>query len=465
MIKITQSTSGFVWLHRLFDLLIPFASLLFISTLIYQITWTSLYSFLGIIGSILFLISAQLNGIYNTWRGRPFLSSVKVIFKSWLMTWAVLIVLAFLFKESEHFSRLALTSWAVLTPAILILYRLILRTSLARRRAKGKGLNRVAIIGAGALGRRVASFLNKNIWLGLKPTHFYDDNDELHGTIIDGIEVKGYAKDACLDAYNQHFDTIYICLPLRAEVKIKQLLNLLSDTTISVKFVPDFFTFDLMHAQWIDMQGIPIVSVYDTQLNRTTSKMIKRVEDLLMSSIILIVISPLMLIIALMVKATSKGPIIFSQKRYGLDGKPINVYKFRSMTTLDNGVQVEQATKNDKRITPFGSFLRKTSLDELPQFINVIQGNMSIVGPRPHAIAHNEEYRQIIPKYMQRHMVKPGITGWAQINGLRGETDTIDKMQKRIDYDLHYINSWSVWLDIKIISLTIIKGLTHENAY
>ena len=172
-----------------------------------------------------------------------------------------------------------------------------------------------------------------------------------------------------------------------------------------------------------------------------------------------------MLIIATAVKLTSKGPVIFKQKRYGLDGKQITVYKFRSMTTQDNGPVVKQATKNDSRLTKIGGFLRRSSLDELPQFINVFQGRMSIVGPRPHAVAHNEEYRKLITGYMLRHKVKPGITGWAQVNGLRGETETVNKMVNRVEYDLDYIQRWSVWFDIKIIFMTVFGGLTNKNAY
>jgi putative colanic acid biosynthesis UDP-glucose lipid carrier transferase len=220
-----------------------------------------------------------------------------------------------------------------------------------------------------------------------------------------------------------------------------------------------------MHAKWTEINGVPIISVFDTPLSGKTAQLIKRTEDIILSIIILIMISPVLIAVALGVKLSSPGPVLFKQNRYGINGQPINVYKFRSMTSQDNGNIIKQATKKDIRITAFGAFIRKTSLDELPQFYNVIQGRMSIVGPRPHAVAHNEEYRKLIPKYMQRHLVKPGITGWAQINGWRGETDTLHKMKKRIDFDLHYINTWSLWLDIKIIILTTVKGFINKNAY
>ena len=207
------------------------------------------------------------------------------------------------------------------------------------------------------------------------------------------------------------------------------------------------------------------IKLKQSRANHIVCKFLKRSEDIIVSTIILILISPILLLIAISIKASSKGPIIFKQKRGGINNKEIIVYKFRSMTTQDNGSVVNQVTKNDHRLTSIGNFLRKTSLDELPQFINVIQGRMSVVGPRPHAVAHNTEYAKLISEYNQRTIVKPGITGLAQINGWRGETDALEKMQKRVDMDLNYINNWTLWLDIKIIFMTIFKGFINKNAY
>jgi putative colanic acid biosynthesis UDP-glucose lipid carrier transferase len=228
--------------------------------------------------------------------------------------------------------------------------------------------------------------------------------------------------------------------------------------------VPDLFTFNLLNSRWVDYQGITAISIYETPFAGLDS-VLKRLEDIVLSIIILILISPIMLLIALLIKLTSPGPVLFYQDRYGADGHQIKVRKFRSMTTVENGAEIKQATKGDKRMTPLGAFLRKTSLDELPQFFNTLFGSMSIVGPRPHAVAHNEEYRKKIQGYMLRHKVKPGITGLAQINGFRGETDTLDKMEGRIRYDLEYIQAWSIALDLKIIFLTIFKGFVNKNAY
>jgi len=228
--------------------------------------------------------------------------------------------------------------------------------------------------------------------------------------------------------------------------------------------VPDVFAFDLLNARMTDLKGLPTISIYDTPMVGG-HKLVKRLQDIILGSAILLLISPVLLVIACAIKFTSKGDVLFKQDRYGIDGKKIKVWKFRSMTVADNANVVVQAKKNDSRITPLGAFLRRTSLDELPQFFNVLQGSMSIVGPRPHAVAHNEEYRKLIQGYMLRHKMKPGITGWAQVNGWRGETDTLEKMQKRIEYDLDYIHSWSLYWDLKIVFLTIFKGFINKNAY
>ncbi|HCA9408349.1 TPA: undecaprenyl-phosphate glucose phosphotransferase, partial [Klebsiella pneumoniae] len=248
------------------------------------------------------------------------------------------------------------------------------------------------------------------------------------------------------------------------EKEMKELIRSLTDTTCSVILIPDIFTFNILQSRTEDVNGVPVVPLFDTPLNGI-NMVFKRLEDIILAAIIILLISPILLVIAAVVKATSPGPVIFKQTRYGMDGKPIKVWKFRTMKVMENDDTVKQATKNDVRVTRVGSFLRKTSLDELPQFFNVLFGGMSIVGPRPHAVAHNEQYRNLIEGYMLRHKVKPGITGWAQINGWRGETDTLDKMQKRVEFDLEYIREWNIWLDLKIIFLTIFKGFVNKSAY
>ena len=462
--RILPDRSLFVWVHRAIDLVLPFL-LLSLIVFIFNIHFHERYQIMGAVAGVLLVLTSEFTGLYGNWRGRSIFHSTKLIMQAWLLTWAILIILAFWYKDASNFSRLAVTSWAILVMFGLITYRVAIRSLLIIVRDSSQSNKSIAIIGAGKVGQQLAKNINENSWMGYKVTAFYDDNPDLLDKKINEIPVKGEIDSVAEDTKNKMYDEVYICLPLWADLKIKHLLDQLTDTTAIVKYVPDLFTFDLMHAKLQEIKGMPIFSVFDTPLSSKSSQLIKRIEDVILSVLILFLIAPVLLVISVAIKLNSAGPVIFKQKRYGLNGKEIKVYKFRSMTTQDNGAIVKQAVKGDARITSIGAFLRKTSLDELPQFINVLQGKMSIVGPRPHAVAHNEEYRKIVPKYMQRHLVKPGITGWAQINGWRGETDTIEKMEKRVEFDLHYINSWSLWLDIKIIILTVFKGFVNKNAY
>lgn len=257
---------------------------------------------------------------------------------------------------------------------------------------------------------------------------------------------------------------VYITLPMNRLPRMQALMEALHDTTVSIYFVPDVFLFDLIQARIDNIAGVPVIGVRESPFININS-FNKRVLDIVLSVLILPLISPLLLAVAIGVKLSSRGPVIFRQRRYGLEGEEIYVYKFRSMTVREDGIDVRQATRHDARITKFGAFIRKTSIDELPQFINVLQGRMSIVGPRPHAVAHNEMYRNLISGYMIRHKVKPGITGWAQVNGLRGETDVVEKMEQRVQFDLAYLRNWSISFDLRIIVSTVAVLFKGENAY
>jgi putative colanic acid biosynthesis UDP-glucose lipid carrier transferase len=251
---------------------------------------------------------------------------------------------------------------------------------------------------------------------------------------------------------------------MRPDERLTRLLDALKDTTASVYFVPDIFMFDLMQAQVCEIDGIPMLAVCETPFSGLNG-VLKRASDIAFSSVLLLLLWPLLLAIAIGVRSTSPGPVLFRQRRYGMYGEAISVYKFRTMTVCEDGATVVQAQRNDSRVTPFGAFLRRTSLDELPQLFNVLLGSMSLVGPRPHAVSHNEEYRRIIDGYMLRHKVRPGITGWAQVNGYRGETDTVDKMQRRVEYDLDYLRNWSLGLDLVILMRTATLVWRDRNAY
>jgi putative colanic acid biosynthesis UDP-glucose lipid carrier transferase len=314
-------------------------------------------------------------------------------------------------------------------------------------RMQGANARTYIIFGSAENGQLLQQKINQTPWTGLSHTGTTENYDEL----VERINEK-------------HIDYVFIANAENNPENTRKVIAGLSDSTASVYIVPQLFLYNAFDAGWVTLGNTPMITVNDHPFYGSYW-LLKKLEDLILGIIIFLIALPIMLLIAIAIKLTSKGPVLFKQRRYGLNGEVIQVLKFRTMKTMDDGVVVVQASKDDPRITPLGRILRKTSLDELPQFWNVLQGTMSIVGPRPHAIAHNEEYRQLIEGYMLRHKVKPGITGWAQVNGLRGETETLDKMKSRIDYDLYYINHWSIWFDLKIILMTIINGFTGKTAY
>jgi putative colanic acid biosynthesis UDP-glucose lipid carrier transferase len=325
-------------------------------------------------------------------------------------------------------------------------------------------MQRAIIVGMNEQGLALASKLKGSPYSPIELTGFVDSRSTARLNPDVPFAVLGNLEQLAAIVKAQRVQLIYLSLPMASQPRILQILDELKDTTASIYFVPDMFVTDLVQGHPGSVCGMPVISVCETPFKGFDGA-VKRVSDIVFSIVILLLIAPILLAVAIAVKWTSPGPVIFKQRRYGLDGEEILVYKFRSMTVTEDGGTIQQAQKNDNRITPLGAILRKTSLDELPQFINVLQGRMSIVGPRPHAVAHNELYRKLIKGYMVRHKVKPGITGWAQVNGFRGETETLDKMQGRIDYDLDYLRNWSLKLDIHIIFKTVRLVVKDRQAY
>lgn len=321
---------------------------------------------------------------------------------------------------------------------------------------------RYVIVGANELGtelrRRAETFGNKT-FLG-----FFDDRSAERLPRDCVPDLKGKMRDLRIFVQEQGIDAVYITLPVATNERVLGLIRELRDTTVSVYVVPVLMSLDAIQPRMMEIDGLPVVSIYDTPLHGA-SALAKRAADFAFALLGLLAIWPLLLLIAIGVKLSSPGPVLFKQRRYGLHGEEIRVYKFRSMSVCEDGAQVVQATRTDARVTRFGAFLRRTSLDELPQIINVLQGRMSLVGPRPHAVAHNEQYRKLIEGYMFRHKVRPGITGWAQVNGLRGETRTVDRMRERIEFDLEYLRNWSLWMDCKIILRTMRLLVSDAQAY
>ncbi len=459
---IRPQSSSLILVYRASDCLLVFAALQLCGWLL-DIPLHDPYTLAASWAMVLFLLVAEIKGLYTSWRLDLMRHEIKHALWVWFAVACSLVILAFLTKTSELFSRRVIMLWMVLTPVLLVSLRFFVRLVIRDLRRSGRNTRTLAFAGAGSLAQKMSKMVEAAPWLGLRVVGVYDDHAQ-DGQPAAGLSVRGNLSSLVEDSRTGKVDYVYITLPMQDDKCISQLITSLADTTASVYVVPDYFVFDLLHARWLSMNGIPIVGVFESPFLGVDG-WLKRAEDLVLGSLILLLVAPLMLLIALGVKLTSPGPVIFKQRRYGLNGEVIDVWKFRSMSVCENGAQVSQATKNDPRVTRFGAFLRSTSLDELPQFINVLQGGMSIVGPRPHAVSHNEQYRRLIYGYMLRHKVKPGITGWAQVNGWRGETDTLEKMQKRVDFDLTYVRNWSLWLDIVIVFRTLLVGFSGKNVY
>ncbi|MCQ8876514.1 undecaprenyl-phosphate glucose phosphotransferase [Pseudoalteromonas shioyasakiensis] len=458
------SSSSDANFYRLFDLLSLYTSFQ-IANFIYNIHFNSAYLAAALSITISYMYCAEILSTYRSWRAGKFRTMVFCSWSSLVIAFSLMFIILFVFKLTDVLSRKELAIWFFFSLVLLFIWRLVVHLYKRNRRRLGLNLRNVAIVGATEGAAYLHEEIMKNNELGFKFMGFYDDRKpERLFNQASNYTVEGTIQSAIDKAREGTINILYIALPLKAEKRIADILLQLGNTTVDVHVIPDFLLSNLIHARIEHVGNLDTLSVFESPLIGA-QEFIKRTEDIIVSSIILLLISPLLLVIAAAVKFTSPGNIIFKQDRYGLDGRKIKVWKFRSMSVTENSDVVTQATKNDARITKVGGFLRRTSLDELPQFINVLKGDMSIVGPRPHAVAHNEEYRSKVDFYMLRHKAKPGITGWAQINGWRGETDTLNKMEKRVEFDLHYIKHWSLWFDIKIIFLTIFKGFKNANAY
>jgi putative colanic acid biosynthesis UDP-glucose lipid carrier transferase len=421
----------------------------------------------ALLGLLAYIVAAQTFGAPDRrnaslsdnadWR---FPATCARVLVRWATVVAVLLFIGFVFKVSSRFPRLVVLSWFTLTPFALLGAH-ALRRKAARWLVESTGSPvRHIIIGANQCGFELARRLPHRDFLG-----FFDfRNRDRLAQVMDPDQLAGHCKDVAEFVRGHSVAKIYIAIPLSNVPRMDTLMRELRDTTASIYFVPDLFAFDTIQARLVEINGMPALSVCDTPLQGMDA-VLKRAVDVVFSALAILAIWPMMLAIAVAIKCSSPGPVLFKQRRYGLNGDEILVYKFRSMTVCEDGAVVRQVTKHDRRVTTVGSFLRRSSLDELPQIFNVLQGRMSLVGPRPHAVAHNEQYRKLISGYMTRHKVRPGITGWAQVSGFRGETETLEKMRERIHCDIEYLRHWSLWLDLKIMMLTAFALLRGRNAY
>ncbi|MEN3110945.1 undecaprenyl-phosphate glucose phosphotransferase [Uliginosibacterium paludis] len=431
-------------------------AMLYVSTVLHGETFGRQYFALALL-TFLLLFPGILRISENHWR-----MAAKASL-AWMLLCGTLMLIGHVTHFSEYFNASVILTWQVSTLGVLLVAHEIARQWLTRTLAHNA--SRVVIVGANDTGIELASHFEQDRYVGSRFLGFFDDRPrERMGlqignrTVLGNLEdLSGYVKD---NAVNQ----IYIALPMASQPRILSLLQQLRDTTASIYFVPDLFVTELIQGRVEHVSGIPAVAVCESPFTGING-IIKRAEDLIIGGLIVLMISPLLAAVALAVRLSSPGPVIFAQRRYGLDGKEVIVYKFRSMTVTEDGDKAyTQVSKGDARVTKVGAFIRKTSLDELPQFINVLQGRMSIVGPRPHAVAVNEKYRTQISGYMVRHKVRPGITGWAQVNGYRGGDD-LEHMTKRIYYDLQYLRNWSLALDLRIILRTVGLVAKDSSAY
>lgn len=453
-----------VRLCSLFDAAVIFASL-FASLWFYQYEWLPEHLVAGLLSALIYQILASFFDLYRSWRIIRLRYEVAKILLYWATTLVFLTFVLYVSENRHSIDIYLLSTWFILAFCVMAAVHCGIRIFTRYARALGFDVRKVAFIGATDIALRMKTIFSDHPWMGMNTLGIYDDRkkDDEDRLALRGDEIAGVVSELVELAKDCELDIIYICLPLAAENRVKYFIDLLSDTTASIYYCPSFSNFDLMNSRWDEVYGQPIISIVESPFV-DNQRYLKRVEDILICVTAMPLIIPLMAVVAALVKLSSSGPVFYKQNRYGIKGKSFEMYKFRTMYDDPDSRDFVQATKNDPRVTPLGAFLRKTSLDEIPQFLNVLIGNMSVVGPRPHPDTVNEDLRKLIRRYMLRHKIKPGITGLAQVSGLRGETESLNKMEQRIEQDLEYIRHWSLWLDVKILFKTIFS-LSGNDVY
>ncbi|MGR3274553.1 undecaprenyl-phosphate glucose phosphotransferase [Acaryochloris marina NIES-2412] len=447
-------------LQRLLDPILTVLLLMILAQL-YRIPFTTSLRIFAVTAFLLILPVFKSMGIYLPYRSLALhLMSIRLVV-GWFIVMGLILFIGFATKTSTILSRALILSWSLSVPVVLLLVRLMVWAKLRQLRISGRNSKSAVIAGVNKVSENLAEQICECKYLGIRLKGFFDDTPS---SKFSNIPVIGTLSEVPEYVRQHNIDIVYLACATDDESQLTGLMEALQDTTACVYFIPSLLMYCLKYGRSYEINGVPLISIWEIPFS-DLQNIFKRAIDIVLSGLALVVSSPVMTVIAIGIKLSSPGPILFKQRRYGLNGQEIVVYKFRSMTVMEDDDLVVQATRSNRRITSFGTFLRKTSLDELPQFLNVWQGRMSLVGPRPHTVVHNEMYRKLISGYMLRHKVKPGITGWAQVNGCRGETETLDKMKRRIDYDLDYLKNWSISLDIHILLRTIFIIFKDQNAY
>ena len=463
--------------HRLLDIVIIIISALLVHYFIYD-NFVLNFSSLNMVvyGVLTAIIIFPKFSVYEFWHDYSIWEEIESILIPWAAMLFLLTFISYITKTGSNSSVIWVSYWFISIFMLMTLSRYATKKISLKLQQSSSNIRKGVIYGAGSFGTSILEKLQQEHCAGIDVVGFFDDDTDSHGDSISGVPILGGLNVLMknLTAYNVNTTEelvggkdvlhIWIALPLHSQHRIKEILAALENTTAQVHLVLDPFGINLIAQKIDNFVGIPVVNFANTPIVGIEA-LLKNLMDKVVSTLAIIALSPIMLIIAILIKLESTGPILFKQKRYGLAGNEIEVWKFRSMSVCEDDNNVRQATKNDARITKVGKFIRSTSLDELPQFFNVLQGTMSIVGPRPHPLALDKMFGEKIKKYMIRHTVKPGITGWAQVNGARGETETKEKMERRIKYDLEYIERWNIWLDIKILLMTPYKVFHDKAAY
>jgi len=413
---------------------------------------------IGVVALLVALLFPRFN-LYKPWRGISIFDEVRAITLAWALVFFLWFAFAFTTKTGAEFSRGWIGIWSFLGWFILVLDRIILRTILSRMRNHGFNQRNVVVVGTERLGGEVVRRLVNSPWTGLRAVVFFC-TEAVVNTKVQHIPVIEGTEEISAYLEKEKVDQVWIAMPFKEEDKVKSLLHELRHSTMDIRYVPDLFGFRMLNHSLSEVAGLPVMDLSVSPMVGT-NRIVKFLEDKVLALLILLLIAPIMVVISIGVKLSSSGPVFYRQERVGWNGKTFMMLKFRSMPIDVEGDGIHWGGAKNKQVTPIGTFLRKTSLDELPQFINVLKGEMSIVGPRPERQIFVEKFKDDIPDYMKKHLVKAGITGWAQVNGWRGDTD----LTRRIEYDLYYIENWSLWFDLKIIFLTIFKGFINKNAH
>lgn len=401
--------------------------------------------------------------IYRTWRGGSIYLEIKYISLGWLLTAFFLATFALMTKTGAVYSRHWAGVWFISGWFTLVSLRVLLRLLLRWMRSMGLNHRHIVIVGAGELGKEVAERINSASWIGLEIVGFFIKNghNKSTGHMNSSVPILGDLSSLSQFVQRHSIDQIWIAMPLKEEDTVRAVLHELRHCAVDICYIPDIYGFQLLNHSFTEIAGLPVLNLSASPMEGV-NRWLKATEDQVLAFIILVLVSPLMVLIALGVKFSSPGPVFYRQERVSWNGIPFVMLKFRSMKVgVEDQTGPQWARRYESRATWFGALLRRSSLDELPQFINVLKGDMSIVGPRPERPVFIEQFKNEIPDYMKKHLVKAGITGWAQINGWRGDTD----LKKRVEHDIYYIENWSIWFDLKIIFLTLLKGFVNKNAY